>query len=159
MDILNNKPLIGNAQVMDTWVKFEGDPENERGMFHTIGSLLSKGFFKALVPACETKYLPSSFVGNLVAWGLHASDNEDRNDIYMLLSLIHGLPYYKPSSGVIEKILSYEPGVVKRPTIDIIIDHCISLKSDLRDIDIPDDIGWQTSLLTLAKHVVTAQYV
>lgn len=153
LDILNNKTLIGDAQVMDTWSKFEGT--QERGMFTTLGSMLAKGYFKALVPACDTPYLPSSFVGNLVAWGLHASDPETRDDIYLLLSIIHSLPHYVPSSGVVEKILSYEPGIVTRPTIDIISDFTLGRPVDLRDIDIPVDIVWQKTLLDLAKHLVT----
>jgi hypothetical protein len=153
LDILNNRTLIGDAQVMDTWSKFEGT--TERGMFTTIGSMLAKGYFKALVPVCATKHLPSSFVGNLVAWGLHAKDGETQDDIYLLLSIIHSQPHYEPSSGVVEKILSYEPGVVKRPTIDIISDFTLCKNSDLRDIDIPNDIVWQTSLLNLSKLLVT----
>jgi len=156
LDILANEPLVGDAQVMESWAKFEGDPK--RGMFQTAGSMLSKGYFKALVPVCETVHLPSSFVGNLVAWGLHASDPEDRDDIYLLLSIIHSLPHYKPSSGVIEKILSYQPGLVTRPEIDIVTDGCISFGSDLRDIDIPVDIEWQTALLNLAKNLVSSRF-
>jgi hypothetical protein len=155
LDILNNKTLIGEAQVMDTWSKFTGT--TDRGMFSTIGSMLAKGYFKALVPVCNTPYLPSSFVGNLVAWGLHASDPETRDDIYLLLSLINSLPHYVPSSGVVEKILSYEPGLVKRPTIDIISDFTLGRPADLRDVDIPVDPEWQASLLNLAKHLVTTK--
>jgi hypothetical protein len=153
IDILNNKTLIGEAQVMDTWSKFDGT--TERGMFTTIGSMLAKGYFKALVPVCATKHLPSSFVGNLVAWGLHAKDAETQDDIYLLLSIIHSQPHYKPSSGVVEKILSYEPGLVRRPTIDIISDFRLCKNSDLRDIDAPNDIVWQTTILNLAKLLVT----
>lgn len=155
LDILNNKTLIGDAQVMDTWSKFEGT--NDRGMFNTIGSMLAKGYFKALVQVCDTNYLPSSFVGNLVGWGLHAEDPETRDDIYLLLSVIHSLPHYVPSSGVVEQILSYEPGLVKRPTIDIISDFTLCRQSDLRDIDVPNDVSWQTSLLNLAKHLVATK--
>jgi hypothetical protein len=155
IDILNNKTLIGDAQVMDTWSKFDGT--TERGMFTTIGSMLAKGYFKALVPVCATPHLPTSFVGNLVAWGLHATDPTTRDDIYVLLSIIHSLSYYKPSSGVVAKILSYEPGKVKRPTIDIISDFTLCRNSDLRDIDIVNDLIWQTSLLNLAKLLVTAK--
>lgn len=151
LDILNNNTLVGDAKIMDTWSKFDGT--NERGMFNTIGSMLAKGYFKALVSACETPYLPSSFVGNLVAWGLHASDPETRDDIYLLLSVIHSLNYYRPSSGVVEKILSYTPGV-KRPTIDIISDYTYCRNPDLRDIDIPHDPSWQITLLNLAKQLV-----
>jgi hypothetical protein len=92
-----------------------------------------------------------------VAWGLHASDPETRDDIYLLLSLIHSLPHYVPSSGVVEKILSYEPGLVKRPTIDIISDFTLGRPPDLRDVDIPVDPEWQASLLNLAKHLVTTK--
>ena len=155
LDVLNNKTLIGDAQVMDTWSKFEGT--QDRGMFSTIGSMLAKGYFKALVPVCDTPYLPSSFVGNLVAWGLHASDPETRDDIYLLLSIIHSLPHYVPSSGVVEKILSYEPGLVTRPTIDIISDYTLCQPTDLRDVDIPVDPVWQKTLLDLAKHLVTTK--
>lgn len=155
LDILNNKTLIGDAQVMDTWSKFDGT--TDRGMFSTIGSMLAKGYFKALVPVCDTPYLPSSFVGNLVAWGLHASDPETQDDIYLLLSVVHSLTHYVPSSGVVDKILSYQPGLVTRPTIDIISDFTIGRPADLRDIDIPVDIAWQTSLLELAKNLVTTK--
>ena len=155
LDILNNKTLIGDAQVMDTWSKFEGT--QDRGMFSTIGSMLAKGYFKALVPVCDTPYLPSSFVGNLVAWGLHASDPETRDDIYLLLSIIHSLPHYIPSSGVVEKIMSYEPRLVTRPTIDIISDYTLGRPADLRDVDIPVDSAWQKTLLDLAKHLVTTK--
>jgi hypothetical protein len=155
LDILNNKTLIGDAQVMDTWSKFEGT--KDRGMFNTIGSMLAKGYFKALVQVCDTPYLPSSFVGNLVGWGLHAEDPETRDDIYLLLSVIHSLPHYVPSSGVVEQILSYEPGLVKRPTIDIISDFTLDRHSDLRDIDVPNDVAWQTCLLNLAKHLVATK--
>jgi hypothetical protein len=156
LDILANEPLVGDAQIMEAWTRFDGDPK--RGMFQTAGSMLSKGFFKALIPVCETTYLPSSFVGNLVGWGLHALDPEDRDDIYLLLSIIHSLPHYKPSSGVVEKILSYEPGLVTRPVVDIIMDGCISHGSDLRDIDVPVDIEWQTALLSLAKNLVSSRF-
>ena len=152
LSILNNKPLIGNAQIMETWTKFDGD--GSRGMFTTIGSLLAKGFFKALTPVCQQLQLPSSFVGNLVAWGLHATDAEDRDDIYVLLSVIYSIDNYKPSSGVIDKVLSYEPGV-KRPVIDIVMDNCLSRDSDLRDIDATPDYGWHAALLNLAKAIVT----
>jgi hypothetical protein len=151
LDILNNSTLVGDAKIMDTWTKFDGT--NERGMFNTIGSMLAKGYFKALVSACETPYLPSSFVGNLVAWGLHASDPETRDDIYLLLSIIHSLDHYKPSSGVVEKILSYTPGV-KRPTIDIISDFQYYRYADLRDIDVPNDPAWQHTLLNLSKQLI-----
>jgi hypothetical protein len=151
LDVLNNSTLVGDAKIMDTWSKFDGT--NERGMFNTIGSMLAKGYFKALVSACETPYLPSSFVGNLVAWGLHASDPETRDDIYVLLSVIHSLDHYKPSSGVVEKILSYEPGI-KRPTIDIISDFQYYRYADLRDIDVPNDTAWQITLLNLAKQLI-----
>jgi len=151
LDILNNSTLVGDAKIMDTWSKFDGT--TERGMFNTIGSMLAKGYFKALVSACETAYLPSSFVGNLVAWGLHATDPETRDDIYLLLSIIHSLDNYRPSSGVVEKVLSYEPGI-KRPTIDIISDYQYYRYADLRDIDIPNDPVWQENLLNLAKHLV-----
>lgn len=153
LSILDNKPLIGEANVMETWTKFDG--EESRGMFTTVGSLLAKGFFKALTPVCAAPLplLHSSFVGNLVAWGLHATDEEDRDDIYLLLSLIYSGKQYKPSSGVIEKVLSYEPGI-KRPVIDIVMDTCMSRDSDLRDVDATPDYAWHSALLTIAKAIV-----
>lgn len=156
LSILDNKPLTGSAQVMETWTKFDGDAS--RGMFTTVGSLLAKGFFKALTPVCHMKQdiLPSSFVGNLVAWGLHATDAEDRDDIYVLFSVIYSAEQYKPSTGVIEKVLSYEPGV-KRPVIDIVMDTCLSQGSDLRDIDATPDYAWHTAVLNIAKAIVTRQ--
>ena len=151
LDILNNSTLVGDAKIMDTWAKFDGT--TERGMFNTIGSMLAKGYFKALVSACETPYLPSSFVGNLVAWGLHATDPETRDDIYLLLSIIHSLDSYRPSSGVVDKILSYTTGI-KRPTIDIISDFQYYRYADLRDVDVPNDPVWQEILLNLAKQLI-----
>lgn len=154
LSILDNKPLTGNAQIMEKWTKFDGDAS--RGMFTTVGALLAKGFFKALTPVCQLPQdiLPSSFVGNLVAWGLHATDAEDRADIYVLLSVIYSTEQYKPSTGVIETILSYEPGV-KRPVIDIVMDSCLSQGSDLRDIDTKPDYAWHASVLNIAKAIVT----
>ena len=155
LSILDNKPLQGSAKIMETWTKFAGDPS--RGMFTTVGSLLAKGFFKALTPVCQLQQqdiLPASFVGNLVAWGLHATDAEDRADIYVLLSVIYSTEQYKPSSGVIETILSYEPGV-KRPVIDIVMDTCLSQGSDLRDIDVTPDYAWHAAILNIAKAIVT----
>jgi len=157
LNVLDNKPLLGNAKVMDTWCVFEGDVNGARGMFHTVGSMLAKGYFKALVPVCGTTFLPSSFVGNLVAWGLHAVDVGDRDDVYVLLSVIHSLPHYVPSSGVVQKVLMYEPGLVVRPTVDIISDSSICRFSDLRDKDAVVDMEWHTSLLGLAKMIVSSR--
>jgi hypothetical protein len=157
LSVLDNKPLIGDAKIMDTWCVFEDDVSGSRGMFHTVGSMLAKGYFKALVAVCGTKYLPSSFVGNLVAWGLHATEPEDRDDVYVLLSVIHSLPHYVPSSGVVQKVLMYEPGLVVRPTVDIISDSSICRFSDLRDKDAVVDIGWHTALLGLAKMIVSSR--
>jgi hypothetical protein len=157
--ILDNRPLVGEAKIMETWCVFEGDVNGLRGMFHTVGSMLAKGYFKALAPMCQTNYLPSSFVGNLVAWGLHATDPEDRDDIYVLLSVIHSLPHYQPSSGVIKKVLMYEPGLILRPTIDIISDSSICRFSDLRDKDVVIDMEWHTALLGLAKMIVSSRCV
>jgi len=157
LGVLDNKPLLGIAKVMETWCVFEGDVQGERGMFHTVGSMLAKGYFKALVPVCGTKYLPSSFVGNLVAWGLHATDVADRDDVYVLLSVIHSLPHYVPSSGVVQKVLMYEPGLVVRPTVDIISDSSICRFSDLRDKDAVVDMAWHTALLGLAKMIVSSR--
>jgi len=150
MVILGNEPLIGEAVQMELWAKYEGDPK--RGMFQTLGSMLSKGFFRSLQKPAATPIVPSSFLGNLVAWGLHATDPSTRDAIISLLPILLDNPSYRPSIGVCTTLAAYEPGL-KRVTIDLIRDNQLP-SSDLRDIDVPHDRDWQNELLSLAKHII-----
>lgn len=151
LHILGNEPLIGDAAAMERWAKYDGDPK--RGMFQTVGSMLAKGFFHSLQKPASTKVVPSSFLGNLVCWGLHAPDHTTKGAIYSLLPILLDNAAYRPSIGVCTTIAGYTPGAIKRVPIDIIRDNQVGLR-DLRDVDVPnDDPVWQADFLSLAKHI------
>ena len=151
LGILGNEPLIGDAAAMERWAKYAGDPK--RGMFQTVGSMLAKGFFRSLQKPAATNVVPSSFLGNLVCWGLHARDHETKGAIYSLLPILLDNPDYCPSIGVCTTIADYTPGSIKRVPIDIVRDNQVGL-CDLRDVDVPNtDPVWQGDFLSLAKHI------
>jgi hypothetical protein len=150
--LLNNEPLIGEATVMEHWALFAGDPK--RGMFQTLGSALSKGFYRALQLALDANdpqlKIPSSFLGNLVAWGLHATKPQDRAAIFELFDCLLINENYSPSTGVYETVQAYVPGKIARTKLDMIRDHQIGVMPDFRDVAPPADLPWQTRLLTAA---------
>jgi hypothetical protein len=151
LGILGNEPLIGDAATMERWAKYDGDPK--RGMFQTVGSMLAKGFFRSLQKPAATNVVPSSFLGNLVCWGLHAPDHTTKGAIYSLLPILLDNPDYRPSIGVCTTIADYTPGTIKRVPIDIVRDNQVGLR-DLRDVDVPNtDPVWQSDFLSLAKHI------
>jgi hypothetical protein len=158
--LLNNEPLIGEAAVMEHWALFTGDPK--RGMFQTLGSALSKGFYRALQIALEANdpclKIPSSFLGNLVAWGLHVTKSSERTSIMELFDSLLINSHYCPSMGVYETVQAYVPGKITRTKLDMIRDHQIGMMPDLRDISPFTDVQWQTQLLT-AAHVALDQKI
>lgn len=154
LDILNNETLIGEAKVMESWVKYDGD--TKRGMYHTIGAMMSKGFFFALRIPCSTPFMPVPFIGNLVCWALLTTDLETRAHIFDCFVALMDNPTYKPSSGELKKIMSYEPGNIKKVPLDVITDNKIGML-DLRDALVPNDIAYQHVLLDFVKPIVLAK--
>jgi hypothetical protein len=149
--LLGNTPLIGEAAIMERWTRYEGDPN--RGMFQTVGSMIAKGFYKALQKPLSSPHVPSSALGNLVCWGLHATDPEIRADISALLPVLLSNPDYRPSIGVCTTIAALTPGQIKRVPIDIVLDNQIGLP-EFRDMNVPNDPAWQEDLLQVAKHII-----
>ena len=151
--LLNNETLIGEAATMERWARFEGDPK--RGMFQTLGSALSKGFYHALQMVIDTNdrrlQIPSSFLGNLVGWGLHATRSTDRAAIMNLFAALLVNEYYRPSKGVYATVRAYVPGKIRTVEVDLIRDYQIGVMPDLRDVAPPADLAWQTRLLTAAS--------
>jgi hypothetical protein len=154
LDILNNETLIGEAKVMESWVKYDGD--TKRGMYHTIGAMMSKGFFFALRIPCSTPFVPVPFIGNLVCWALLTTDPEIWGHIKECFILLNHNPAYRPSIGVCKKILSFEPGAFKHVPLDVITDFKIGV-GDLRDAVVPNNITYQVEVLGIAKSIVLAK--
>jgi hypothetical protein len=154
--VLNNEPLIGSNACMEKWAVFSGDPK--RGMFQTVGSALAKGFFYALKIVIDRNdpslHIPSSFLGNLVGWGLHATDPTHRRAIMDLMSALLNNDQYSPSAGVYETIAKYSLGQIKRAKLDLIRDKQIGVTPDFRDEYPPADITWQNDLLAAARVVL-----
>jgi len=149
--LLGNEPLIGDAAVMESWARYEGDPK--RGMFQTIGSLIAKGLFNALQKPLSSPHVPSSALGNLVCWGLHATHPEIRASIAALLPILLSNSHYQPSIGVCTTIAAMTPGQITRVPIDLVLDNQIGLP-EFRDMNVPNDLDWQDDLLSVAKHIV-----
>lgn len=156
LDLLNNEPLIGRNAGMENWALFKGDPK--RGMFQTVGSALAKGFYHSLLflIECNDPYLriPSSFLGNLVGWGLHATEPAHREAIMDLTTALLHNDQYRPSVGVHETIADYVPGQIKRAKVDLVRDCHIGVMPDFRDEHPPADLTWQNDLLTAARAVL-----
>lgn len=156
LDILNNEPLIGPNACMENWALFKGDPK--RGMFQTVGSAMAKGFYRSLcfVIECNDPYvrIPSSLLGNLVGWGLHATDPDHREAMMDLMTALLVNEQYRPSTGVYETIAGYVPGQIKRAKVDLVRDCHIGVMPDYRDEQPPADLTWQNDLLTAARVVL-----
>jgi hypothetical protein len=158
--VLNNEPLIGEATCMEKWVVFKGD--SKRGMFQTLGSALAKGFYRALDIVVEQNdpslNIPSSFLGNLIGYGLHATEQRQQTEVLELVSALMLNEHYRPSTGVYEAIGGYIPGKIGRAKVDVVNDNTLNINNDLRDKDVVSDIRWQQTLLSAAYSVLDQKF-
>jgi len=154
--VLNNEPLIGEATCMEKWVVFKGD--SKRGMFQTLGSALAKGFYRALNLVVEMNdpalNIPSSLLGNLTGYGLHATQRRQQEEVMELMSALMLNTHYHPSAGVYQTIAAYQPGQIGRAKVDVVNDNTLNVNNDLRDKDVVSTVEWQRTLLSAASSVL-----
>jgi hypothetical protein len=154
--VLNNEPLIGEAALMERWVVFSGDPK--RGIYQTLGSALSKGFYRALIIVIRQNrsslHIPSTFLGNLLGWGLLTTRIEDQQAIVHLCEALRINGHYRPCPSVYKIAEPHTYRAIKHVTLDLIRDNQVGLVSDPRDSIPPYDLFWQNRLLNEVRMVL-----
>ena len=154
--LLNNEPLIGEAALMERWVVFTGDPK--RGIYQTLGSALCKGFYRALATVIRQNrsslHIPSTFLGNLLGWGLLTTRVEDRQAVVQLCEALRINVHYCPCPSVYKIAEPHTYRAIKHVTLDLIRDNQVCLVSDPRDTVPPYDLFWQNRLLNEVRMVL-----